>query len=98
MDKEVIAKWWGKKDWPLLKDMRPPERLLAIIERFKKELGYWSVIPWPIYESERAGRIMYYMIHASDHPEGPRLMSRAYSKALGPMESPSEIQIELALS
>ena len=29
---------------------------------------------------------MYYMIHATDHPEAPKLMRRAYSRAVDPLE------------
>lgn len=30
---------------------------------------------------------MYYMIHATDHPDTPMLMSRAYRKAVTPKET-----------
>jgi len=36
---------------------------------------------WPIFERENGGAIMYYMIHATDHPEAPKFMSRAYRRA-----------------
>lgn len=35
------------------------------------------------------------MIHASDHDEAPKLMSRAYRKANEPKEDLAEIQREL---
>ena len=96
-DKYVLEKWWGRKDWPKLKDMSQTARVLLFVERLKKELGYWSVRPWPIYESEKGKRIMYYMIHATDHPAAPFAMQRAYAKAVGPMESPREVQLELGI-
>jgi hypothetical protein len=34
---------------------------------------------------------MYYMIHATDHPEAPHLMSRAYEKAIQPKETPEQL-------
>lgn len=47
-----------------------------------KALGYSHVVSWPIFERRGGGCIMYYMIHASDHPEAPQLMARAYNHAL----------------
>ena len=34
---------------------------------------------------------MYYMIHATDHPEAPHLMARAYDKAIQPKETPEQL-------
>lgn len=35
---------------------------------------------------------MYYMIHATDHPEAPKLMSRAYNSTVNPVdESPEQL-------
>ena len=48
----------------------------------KKDLRYQSVKAWPIYERENGGAIMYYMIHATDHPEAPKFMSRAYRRVV----------------
>ncbi len=39
--------------------------------------------------------VMYYMIHATDHPVAPHLMQRAYRKSIGPRESASELQLEI---
>jgi hypothetical protein len=38
---------------------------------------------------------MYYMIHATDHPEVPKLMTSAYNNAVNPL--PPEEQFLLAL-
>lgn len=38
---------------------------------------------------------MYYMIHATDHPAAPQAMGRAYAKAVGPKETPAEVQLDL---
>lgn len=37
---------------------------------------------------------MYYMIHATDHPEAPRLMSRAYQRAVQPKEPAEQLSLE----
>jgi three-Cys-motif partner protein len=74
-----IDAWWGNEGWGFLKQLGPWGRMLALRERFEKELGYRYVTPLPIYESENGcGTIMYFMIHASDHSEAPKLMRRAY--------------------
>ncbi len=49
----------------------------------------------PFSASDTGGRVMYYMIHATDHPEAPKFMSRAYRRAVLPLE-PIE-QLSLAL-
>jgi len=75
---EVDA-WWGSPDWRPLTKLGLWERMMKIRERFEKELGYTYVTPLPIYEAQNGrGTIMYFMIHASDHPEAPILMRRAY--------------------
>ena len=91
-------KWWGKTDWPRLFEMNRNERKDTFVQRFKNELGYASVKPWPIYEKQGGGRIMYYMIHATDHPEAPKLMERAYNKAVQPKEPLNQLQFELGLN
>jgi len=51
--------------------------------RFEDELGYWAAMAWPIYARKAGGGpIMYHMIHATDHPEGPKQMRRAYAAAV----------------
>jgi protein gp37 len=40
---------------------------------------------------------MYYLIHATDHPEAPFLMYRAYNHTTLPKESPEQLQLELGL-
>jgi len=80
-DQEKIRTWWGRNDWEKLRLLNGDQRRSAFTERFQ-ELGYRSVTPWPIYQRGSGGRVMYYMIHASDHPEAPRLMMRAYTHAV----------------
>jgi hypothetical protein len=57
--------------------------MMKVRERFEKELGYAYVTPLPIYEAQNGrGIIMYFMIHASDHPDAPILMTSAYRKCV----------------
>jgi hypothetical protein len=56
--------WWGRDDYTQLRNMSPQKRRDALVSRFKAELKYASVKPWPIYERETRGKVMYYMIHA----------------------------------
>jgi three-Cys-motif partner protein len=92
-DTKVIEDWWGRSDWPQLVEMGNLNRALAFVERFKNELGYKSAIPWAIYERKGGGRIMYYMIHATDHPVAPGLMSRAYERVVFP-ENYEQLKLE----
>jgi hypothetical protein len=52
-------------------------------QRFQDELGYKFAHAWPIYERRDGERIMYYMVHATDHEAAPDLMARAYRGATG---------------
>ena len=38
---------------------------------------------------------MYYMIHATDHPEAPKLMRRAYHRAVDPIEPLKQLKLAL---
>ena len=40
---------------------------------------------------------MYYMIHATDHPDAPGLMDRAYRNAVLPKEPYEQLSLELGL-
>jgi three-Cys-motif partner protein len=77
-----VDAWWGGPGWKVLRGQHAWQRALLFCERFRNELGYLSVKPWAIYEHERGGKLMYHMIHATDHPEAPKLMERAYEGAL----------------
>jgi hypothetical protein len=69
-----------------------------VVQRFKEELGYQSVKGWPIYKTQEERRTMYYLIHATDHPEAPFLMYRAYNHTTLPKETPEQLQLALGLS
>ncbi len=59
----------------------------------KGELGYKSVKPWPIFMKRSGRTIMYYMIHATDHPQAPLLMRRAYENAVKPKEPIKQLSL-----
>jgi hypothetical protein len=80
----IFQQWWGRDDWPTLKGLSPEEIKHKLVERFKTELGYKSVLAWPIYKQLDSKLIVYFMIHATDHSEAPKLMARAYNDAVQP--------------
>ncbi|MGD0059895.1 MAG: three-Cys-motif partner protein TcmP [Verrucomicrobiia bacterium] len=87
-----LQKWWGKSNWPELLKKKGAVRGLYVADRFKVDLEYKYVHPFPIYEKpDKGGKVMYYMIHASDHKEAPLLMNRAYGKALDIKETPEQL-------
>jgi three-Cys-motif partner protein len=96
-DKTPVELWWGRDDWETLFRINGDQRKELIVKRFKEELGYHSVKPWPIYEKKDGGAVMYYMIHATDHPLAPGLMARAYKKAVSPREPIEQLRLELGL-
>ena len=94
-DLDVLARWWGRDDWTELRAMSRDERRDVLVGRFKCDLGYQSVKAWPIYERDNGGAVMYYMIHATDHPEAPKLMSRAYRNTVSPLEPIEQLDLGL---
>ncbi len=82
--------WWGKSNWRDLESMSSYQIVELVRERFKLELGYIYVVAYPIFDKNEGDRVMYYMIHASDHDEAPALMVRAHYKAV--RARPSAIQ------
>ena len=92
----TLRDWWGREDWQELRRIKSFERVERFTKRFKEELGYRSVKPWPIFErQDGGGALMYHMIHATDYPEAPKLMARAYKKAVLPKESQEQLELEL---
>jgi three-Cys-motif partner protein len=90
---ETVAKverWWGKSDWLQLRGMDGIIRAKLVAKRFEDELGYGKATVYPIHSERRGGRVMYHMIHATDHPEASPLMIRAYRKVSGR----SDLEIE----
>ena len=76
-------RWWGRPDWPDLGGMQGIPRANLVARRFTEELGYASARAYAIHDRKQGGRIMYHMIHATDHPDAPQLMLRAYRKVSG---------------
>lgn len=94
-DYAVVEKWWGSSDWARIRGMNQHDLAKLFCERFREELSYRTATAWPIYERKSGGRIMYHMIHATDHPEAPNLMSRAYRMAVSKREPPEQFELEL---
>jgi len=92
---EKLTKWWGRQDWRDLRRVSSAVRGVQIAERFKTELGYTYAYPYPIHSERRGGRIMYHMIHATDHPAASPLMQRAYRKVAGRSLDDREAQQDL---
>jgi three-Cys-motif partner protein len=82
--------WWGKPNWRDLQKMSSFEIVELVRTRFRDELEYAHVVAYPIFDKNEGDRVMYYMIHASDHDEAPALMVRAHYKAV--RSRPSAVQ------
>jgi three-Cys-motif partner protein len=93
-DKGTLLAWWGKEDWVTLRRLKSSKRADLFCDRIKSEFKYASVIPWPIYDRKEGGRVMYNMIHATDHPIAPNLMYRAYHTAVRPKEPMEQLEFE----
>ena len=79
-DEARLAAWWGNVDYAKFRDLSSIERARMFCRRFREELDYSYADPFSIHEKGQESRTMYYMIHASDHPEACKLMSRAYQQ------------------
>jgi three-Cys-motif partner protein len=85
-----MLKWWGKGDWVELRTKKHFDIAEIVRTRFEQELGYRFAAAYPIFDHQNGNRVMYYMIHASDHDEAPMLMVRAHHKAVRSL--PKEVQ------
>lgn len=92
---DQIESWWGDKSWQKLQGMKSYPRAEIFANRFCNELGYAHAYSWPIYERGPQGRVMYHMVHATDHPEAPKLMNRAYFNATKAREPLEKLQMDL---
>lgn len=93
-----LLKWWGDDSWETLLKTPSYDRGLLLAQRFKKELGYKYALSFPIFEKPSStgnGKIMFHMIHASDHPDAPKQMIRAYAGAVAPIDSKKQAEFEL---
>jgi three-Cys-motif partner protein len=94
---EKLRRWWGNDDWNVLLKTHGCERGRLLANRFKNEFGYRYAYGFPIYErDDKGGKIMFWMVHASDHPEAPKLMMRAYCNAIAPLEPVEQLELELS--
>lgn len=87
---ERVREWWGRDDYDGFLRSTQAKRCERVCDRFRQELGYAHVTPFPIYERARGQRVMYYMIHATDHEAAPKLMTLAYNTAVSPPETTDE--------
>jgi three-Cys-motif partner protein len=96
-DEDKLRDWWGRDDVETPRSARTVVDLARLFShRFQRELGYASAAAWPIYEkSGGVGKVMYFMIHATDHPEAPKLMNRAYKAATLALEPMDHLQKSL---
>jgi|SRR6185437_1174948 len=90
---QIAERWWGRSDWNNLPGMHCWDIAELIRKRFEDELGYRFAAAYPIYDKDVGNRIMYYMVHASDHEDAPALMVRAHGRAVKAL--PKEIQLPL---
>jgi three-Cys-motif partner protein len=81
-DLERMRKWWGNDEWRALRTKTEWEIAELVRKRFEVQLGYRFAAAYPIFDKQKGNRVMYYMIHASDHKEAPALMVRAHRKAV----------------
>lgn len=79
----ALDRWWGSSSWNELKNMSQVGIVERVGKRFSEELNYRYVKPYPILQLEDGNRVAFYLIHASDHPEAPKLMDRAFMKIVG---------------
>lgn len=75
--------WWGCRGWKDLFDLSQEQVVEKMAERFEDELGYNFVNAYPIYQTDDGKKALFYLIHASDHREAPKLMASAYQAIQG---------------
>ncbi len=91
-----IDRWWGGPNWRDLTDLTQTGIVERMARRFSWELGYKHVNAYPILQSEGGKKKSFHLIHASDHPEAPKLMTRSYLKIVGDIAgSPADSQLPL---
>lgn len=90
----VMPKWFGHGDWEKFYAAGRTDRAHIMAHRFKHELGYKHAFSYPIFEDSRSPRVMFHMIHATDHDAAPPLMIRAYNgvDGLGPRVEQQEME------
>ncbi|MGN7868376.1 hypothetical protein [Paracoccus sp. 22332] len=92
---EALNLWWGNSSWEALANLTQMETVRVLVNRFKSELGYKHVVPYPIPLRLNRRRISYHLIHASDHDEAPRLMAAAFNDRVNAQEHAGQISLAL---
>jgi three-Cys-motif partner protein len=93
-NKHIIERWWGRDDFESIKDRTREDISETLTKRFRSELGYKYVTPYPIFMREENNIVMYQMVHATDHDVAPELMNRAYRQAV---RTSQKVAIQLQL-
>lgn len=93
-DFSVMRRWWGRDDWRTLRQANGQGKAEMFCKRFKEDIGYTYAHAWPIYDRQGSQRVMYHMVHATDHPEAPNLMARAYRQAVRRKEPIEQLKME----
>lgn len=96
----IMARWWGNENWHHLQSLSADEIAEEFCQRFLHELGYRHAYRWPIFQEYASKRVMYYMVHATDHNAASGLMHRAYrevTKRPGPTDHPGAGQLSFEL-
>jgi len=78
-----LLRWWGRDDFEIAIKADPNRLAELFCDRFRNELGYRFVQPFPIYGDPNdgsRGRLQYWMIHASDHEAATSFMVRAFNR------------------
>jgi len=78
-----IDRWWGGPNWRSLIELTQIATAKVMADRFGTELGYSFVNVYPIQQRVEEKKVAFYLIHASDHPDAPKLMSRSYRQIMG---------------
>jgi three-Cys-motif partner protein len=92
VDEGKLARWWGSDTSELRRPKTQGDMSKVLMSRLRRAYGYRHVYAWPIHERSEGGKIMFFMVHASDHDDAPRLMTRAYRKATLTMEPMEHLQ------
>ena len=92
-NRKRIEEWWGGSDWEEFRRLPSFERGQLMETRFRNELGYLDAQAFPIHKYGNHGRVMFWMIHASDDQRALPLMAKAYSE-IGLNKRPQPLQQE----
>lgn len=75
---DEIRMWWGSDDYEDFINLSSFERAEVMQSRFLNELGYNFAHAFPMRKRGKEGQVMFWLIHASDHPRANPLMASAY--------------------